>query len=154
MEKRSYFKMSEIQYYRFILIKALFILSAGMLALPMYVNATSSEIPYCNAEQLGIHQIATDYPGMMHSKTLYAVINTSPKSCHLNGTPAVWGISKQDKIYLSKEAQQNSQSVLVEPASKNYIYSDKLVWFSIEGHGDVKSPFKTIQITLPGIAIS
>ena len=133
--------------------KRLFFLFAWEFALPIYANAISTEAPYCSGEQLAIYQIALDYPGMMHSKTLYGVINTSQKNCRLNGTPAAWGISKHNKIYLSKEAIQNGQTVLVEPTNKNYIASDKLVWFSIDGSGAVDGvPFTTIQIMLPGVA--
>jgi hypothetical protein len=134
--------------------KSLFILSAGMLALPIYANATSTEAPYCSGEQLTIYQIANDYPGMMHSSTLYGVINTSQKSCLLKGgMPTIWGINNHGKVYhLSKNTQQNDPSIVVEPVAKNYISSDKLVWFSMYGHGDVASPFNTIHIMLPGIA--
>ncbi len=133
--------------------KSLFLVSIGILALPIYASTASTKIPYCSAEQLAIYQIASDHPGMMKSRTLYGVINTSQKSCRLNGSPAAWGIRNQEKIYLSKVAQQNGPSVLVEPATKDSISSDKLVWFSIDGSAAVDgAPFKTIQIMLPGIA--
>lgn len=124
-----------------------------ILALPIYANAISTKTPYCKGEQLAIYQIVSCYPGMSKSITIYGIINNSQESCRLNGSLAAWGTSHQDKIYLSKIAQQNGPSVLVEPATKNYIFSDKLVWFSISGSAAVDgAPFQAIQIMLPGIA--
>lgn len=133
--------------------KYLLMLSACMLNAPIYADTTSTQVPYCRGEQLAIHQIAVDSPGMMKTRSLYGIINTSEKSCRLNGTPAVWGISNNQKIYLSKDAQQNAQDVILEPAAQNSISSDKLVWFSMKGSGAIGgTPFKTIHIILPGIS--
>jgi hypothetical protein len=121
--------------------------------LPTYAAPQSDSLPYCTASQLAIYQVALDYPGMMQSRSLYAIVNHAQKACRLKGTPAVFGLAQFQRVVLAKKPTSMGALVIVEPLNQtDLVASDQLVWFSLVGNEASNGPrFKDIQVVLPGL---
>jgi len=135
------------------------IVICGFLIIISTVFAKNISVPYCKADQLKIHELTCNYPGMMKTQTLYEIINVSHSSCRLcAGTPSIWAIDKNGRhILVNKNnsslsrntissfrgltAESRRHDILLNPAIKsrddglvlrNNDTREKVVWFSIE----------------------
>lgn len=123
-----------------------------------YAALNKSTLPNCNPNQLSMHLIAVDYPGMSQSWSVYAIKNSGSHPCTLDRTPTVYAVKNNQNISVifKPPVHNHATTIVVQPTVVDYQLAKDLVWFAIHGTsaynpGDkaYNPPFQQIKIVFP-----
>lgn len=122
-----------------------------VFSLNVYARHTNKRLMACDITTLKIYPLAVDYPGMSKSHTLYGIVNSSKSACKVYSNLDIWGITESGvSIKLTPKATRLKKKLIVlKPASNlDYIYSSRLVWFSLSGTSAGETVFPKVKLGL------